>query len=705
MQSFPNVTMPANTASMDKYGNTSLNDRMEQAYLDAVTPIMQYWSEASVDTRFYAGDQTVWNEIYGNVRISNNRQFNFNLIRRVVEMTGGTQRKNRKSTVVVPIQNADDHTADQFTKILLWLNKQDSSLETVSEAFTGALITGMNLLQVWLDFREDPINGDLRTSSCAYNTFMIDPFFKKQDLSDCRFLWKRSFLSNKEAASLLPDQYDFIMGLSSTGTRDGKFQYMPESYNYHLNNLLQYDEFYYRDYRSQRLIVDEKTGGSMEWKGEDDMLRLYMQEQEYLGNAVSVVNQLIPTVKMGISIQGNTMYEGANNLGIDRYPFVPVLGYYTPEMPYLQYRCQGMVRSLRDPQYLFNRRKIIELDIFESQPNSGWIAEEDSVVDPKSLYKTGQGQVIWKKKGVPPESLQQIAAPQVPPSMFQASTDMEQLVMKISGANEENMGTSSDDIAGIISMLRQNAGMTTQQRLFDQLDLSQKLWETVRLEAVQQNFTPGKVAMILGEQPSERFFNKNFGKYDCVIEDGFNTSTQRQMQFAQALQLRQVGVPVPDSFLIESATLQNKKDLVSSIEQEKQAAQQMQQAQAQTAIQEQQATMAMAYARAQADQAMARERESRIEENKALSFERIAKARNEEENAELARAKTLHELQSLKLDELEKLIALSQVLKQEEIRSFQDSALQQTDLMNKLELLRNNGMTTGSPMVQPPMGQ
>ena len=34
--------------------------------------------------------------------------------------------------------------------------------------------------------------------------------------------------------------------------RDGKFQFMPESYNYGYKNLLTYDEFYYRDYRTQK---------------------------------------------------------------------------------------------------------------------------------------------------------------------------------------------------------------------------------------------------------------------------------------------------------------------------------------------------------------------------------------------------------------------------------------------------------------------
>jgi len=701
MALFPNPSSPSNSA-LDKYGNTSLLNRMETSYMDAVTPCQQWWSEASIDTRFFAGDQTVWNEVYGNSRISNNRQFNFNLIRRVKEMIEGYQRRNRKSTIVAPIQNADDHTADQFSKIMLWNFNQERIGEVISDSFGGALITGMNLLQGWMDYREDPISGDIRVSNCSYNTFLIDPYFKKSDLSDCRFLWKRSYLSKKEAASLLPEHADTIMGMQTQGNRDGKFQYMPESYNYAMNNLLVYDEFYYRDYRSQRLLVDDQTGATMEWTKSDAELREFLRYQP----GVTVVNQTIPTVKLGVVVQGTVMWEGPNPLGIDKYPFVPVFGYYTPELPYLQYRCQGIVRGLRDAQYLYNRRKIIELDIMESQINSGWIAKENSVVDPKDLYKTGQGQVVWLKSDTQMTDVQQIQASQVSPSMFQASSDLEALVQKISGVSEELLGSASDDIAGVLSMLRQGAGLTTLQRLFDQLDFSQKLLGQVQIDCIQANFTPGKVAMILGEQPSERFFSKNFGKYDAMVEEGFDTGSQKQMQFAQLLQLRQLGIQIPSEVLINAATLQNKKELVDAIRGQEQQQAQASQMQAQSAMQQEQATIQMAQARAQADMGLAAERESRISENKALAFERIAQAHKDEEDAILNKIKTIKELESIDITHLERLLQISQLLQAQSQRTLEKQAIDQSALMQQLEQMNKAQMPNMQEipgMVQPPV--
>ena len=68
---------------------------------------------------------------------------------------------------------------------------------------------------------------------------------------------------------------------------------------------------------------------------------------------------MCPTVRMAIMIQDKVFYDGPNPLSIDTYPFVPVLGYYNPMMPYFYSRIQGICSSLRDPQILFNRRVIL----------------------------------------------------------------------------------------------------------------------------------------------------------------------------------------------------------------------------------------------------------------------------------------------------------------------------------------------------------
>ena len=143
-------------------GDTSIKEMMEYYYAMAIQINQSFWSEADIDSRFKAGDQTLWNDIYGNLPAFRRRQFNFNRIRRVCNLITGYQRQHRLSTVVTPIENSDDVTADQMSKIMIWANQRGNVLETISEAFEGALTTGMNLLSVWMDYREDPINGDIK---------------------------------------------------------------------------------------------------------------------------------------------------------------------------------------------------------------------------------------------------------------------------------------------------------------------------------------------------------------------------------------------------------------------------------------------------------------------------------------------------------------------------------------------------------------
>lgn len=615
--------------------------------------------------RFEAGDQTLINEMYGNLPANRRRQFSFNRIRPVVNMISGHQRRTRKSIIVTPVENGDSETADQLTKTIMWVNNQENVLETISTAFQGSLISGMNLLQVWMDYRSDPVSGNIRVDNCSYNTFLIDPFFRKHDLSDCNYVWKRSFLTKREVIALMPDKAEEIMNLHGNDNdsgRDGKFQFTPESYGYSTKNLLTYDEYYYRDYRKQKMLVDTETGESTEWRSTDDAkLKEFLRQFP----SITVVDQEIPTCNLAIVVQNKVLYDGPNPSGIDRYPFVPVFCYYRPEMPYFNWRITSVVTSLRDPQYLYNRRKAIELDILESQINSGWKFKENALVNPLDVWQlNGQGKGIAIKAEANMDDVQQIQSPMIPPTTIQLSDILAKEINQVSGVNEELMGSAQDDKAGILSMLRQGAGLTTLQPLFDQLDVAQKLLGKIFIEMIQANFTPGKIKKILEtEEPTKQFYNKAFGRYDAVVEDGFNTSTQKQMEFAQLLQLKELGIPIPNETLIEAATLQNKKKLVETIQKNEQAQQQAQQQQMQSQMQLQQAQAELAQARSIADRGLGLERASRVQENQALAIERKAAAEKDHDQALLNLIRALKEIDGIDIAHVEQLLNLSNLMK------------------------------------------
>jgi len=374
----------------------------------------------------------------------------------------------------------------------------------------------------------------------------------------------------------------------------------------------------------------------------------------------------IPTIKTGLVLEGHAMYHGPNPSGIDQYNFVPVIAYYHPEMPEFSNRIQGMVRGMRDAQYLYNRRKIIELDILESQVNSGIKFKENALVDPKDAFITGQGRAYAIRAEAQMTDVETIQAPNIPPSMVELSRILAEEMQKISGVNEELLGSAVDEKAGILSMLRQGAGLTTLQILFDNLDYAQKILGKRMISLIQTNFTPGKVKRILNEEPEAQFYNKAFGKYDAAVEEGINTSTQRQQQFAQLINLREIGVPIPDSAIIEAATIQKKGDLIKAMEQQQQQAQQAQQMQMQVQMQEIQARTNLANARAEADRGLGYERISRIEENRALAVERLDKGQHDKMIAIVDLIKALKEIDTVDLDNISKVITLENLMAQGE---------------------------------------
>jgi hypothetical protein len=297
--------------------------------------------------------------------------------------------------------------------------------------------------------------------------------------------------------------------------------------------------------------------------------------------------------------------------------------------------------------------------------NSGFIYKEDALVNPKDVFLQGQGRGLAIKSEASIDDVRRIDPPQVPPSMIQLSQLLANEVNEISGVNEELLGAAKDDQSGILSMLRQGAGLTTLQILFDHLDQAQKLLGNVCVELIQNNYTPGKVRRIIQEEPSTEFYNRAFMKYDAAVEEGLNTTTQKQMQFAQLLQLKQMGLPIPSDQLLEASSLQNKDKLMKSLAMQEQMQQQQAQQQAQLQAQVLQSQIQDTQSRAMANQGLGMERISRMEENRALAVERMAEAQKDRDMGVYERIRAAKELTDIDLKQLEKALNLIKILQEQ----------------------------------------
>jgi hypothetical protein len=433
------------------------------------------------------------------------------------------------------------------------------------------------------------------------------------------------------------------------------------------------------------------TGETKVWDGDKKRLKIFRETFPQ----IEVIHKPVKSVELGIIVEGELLYYGKDPFSLNEYPFVPFMAIFEPSYDLYTWKIQSLVRIVRDPQTELNKRRSKMVDIIDNQLNSGWIAKTNSVSNPTSLYKSGQGQVIFLKPEAQMTDLQRIDPAGINPTQFQLEAEFEKDIMEIAGVNSELFGMAENDkieTAGILSKMRQSAGLVNLQDLFDGLRESQKLLGRKVLKLIQLNYTPEKIQLITKKRPSDEFYSKTFAKYDVVVEEGLLTDTQQQSEFIQRSALRAMGVNITDSELIESSNLHDKKQIRERIQAEAQQAAQVQQLQTQMAMQQQAVLTDAAESKAMSDRSLAHEREAKIHLDQALNAERIARAEEDKTAGVLNLIKAMKELDGIDINNLRSKLALLRELEgQQEARAkekqMQEQEMLQSQSQSQLESL------------------
>jgi hypothetical protein len=268
----------------------------------------------------------------------------------------------------------------------------------------------------------------------------------------------------------------------------------------------------------------------------------------------------------------------------------------------------------------------------------------------------------------------------IPPSpvMIQMEQMLHDIALEIAGANEELMGSATDEKAGILSMLRQGAGLTRLQRLFDQMDETQRLCGDIIIEMIQKNWTYGKVEQVIGEEPTPEFENKLFFKYGAKVAPGVLTESQSQLEVQQLLYIKELGGPIEWSDILPKMTLQNKDEIMLKVKQREQAAAQQQEQMAQLQMQQLQVDNETKLSYARSQDGLAAERTAKIQLDKALNAERISRSQEERTAGLINLLKAAKELEGMDLEQVAKQItnlAALQQISQAEMQPQESIAL------------------------------
>jgi len=431
------------------------------------------WNQANIDTLFYAGSQTFVNRYFNFSPTTSYQQYYFNLIQQPVNMITGYQRQHRKNVSYVAIEGADPQTTDQYTKLMTHVFNKEHIHEAFSRACELATVSGMVLLQPYLDYSlDDQAQGSLRFKVWEYNSFLVDPYFRSFDMSDAQFVWCQEYISKEEAKNRFPDKLENIAPMAGTPQRYGSFYFLPENYNMARNDLMVLSYVWYKWKKKKKRLYSRSRNQFFDYAGGEQQLEQIL----YNIPDMEEVTVEVPCWKLAVVLNEQLMYQGDNPLGFDGCPFIPVFWNYEPHINYYDLRVRSLVRTMRDPQFLFNYKVIVNNDIAAATINAGWKRKVGAVANEDNLKKSGQGYDVIINDGYEMTDVEKIIPSAVPESDLALAQQMSDLIFSTSGINlEQFAGNNDKQISSLTLLMKQAANLMVFQKYFDQWDMSLKL--------------------------------------------------------------------------------------------------------------------------------------------------------------------------------------------------------------------------------------
>lgn len=624
------------------------------------------WNQSNIDTLFYAGAQNFVNRYFNFSPTTSYNNYYFNLIQQPVNMITGYQRQHRKNFSYVPTEGSDDQTCDQYTKLITHIANANGIHEQFSRACEQSAVTGMVLLQPYLDYTgSDPAQGELKVKLWEYNSFLCDPYARDLMFSDSQFIWCQEYLSKREAEARFPDQKKNIMPMAGTPQRYGNFYFLPENYNMARNDLMVLSYIWYRWKRKKKRLYSRSRNQFFDFAGGDNQLdALVMAIPDLEEVAVE-----IPTWKLAVVLNDQLMYQGNNPLEFDDCPFVPVIWNYEPHINYYDLRVRGLIRTMRDPQFLFNYKVIQNNDIAAATINNGWKRKIGAVANEDNLKKSGQGWDVIINDGYEMTDVEKIIPTAVPESDLALAQQMADLIYSTSGINLENWSGQQDkQTSSLTVLLKQAANLMVFQKYFDQWDLSLKTLGERLMQIVQNNWSAEKVSLLIGEEPSPYFYSKVFAKYKVIVEESDLTPTQQNLQAQQMLDMnerfgREVFTP---SMIVPKLNITGKTEIVKILQNQEQQAQAVAQHSQNIEHVYNEARLKEMYSKTAAQIATARERHGRAEADIGLFEERLSEITR---NRALATKDKMEALEKL-VDVIAKYGEIEAALKLQNIENF-----------------------------------
>ncbi len=539
-------------------------------------------------------------------------------------MITGYERQHRKNFSYVPTEGGDAQTTDQYTRLITHIANAGNLHELRSKAKELSAVSGMVLVQPYMDFSgNDPAQGEAKLKVWEYNSFLVDPFFRNPDMSDAQFVWCQEYISKQEADSRFPDKVSTVKPMQGSPQTYGRFYFLPENYNMARNDLMVLSYVWYKWKKKKKRLYSAQRNQFFDFAGGDSQLESIL----YNIPDLEEVEVEAPCWKLAVVLNDQLMFQGDNPLGFDGCPFVPYYWNYEPHISQFDLRVRSLVRTMRDPQFLFNYKVIQNNDIAAATINAGWKRKVGAVANEDNLKKSGQGWDVIINEGYELTDVEKIIPSAVPESDLALAQQMADLIYNTSGVNMENWAGQSDkQISALTSLLKSAANLMVFQKYFDQWDFSDKLLGERFLGMVLHNWNAEKVQLFIGEEPSPYFYSRIFSKFQVIVEESDLTPTQQNLQAQQMFEINErFGREVfPPSMIVPKLNITGKGEAIEFLKQQEEQASAVQQQTQDIQHAFEDAKLRELYSKAANNIAMAKERYGRFESNIGLLEERMS---------------------------------------------------------------------------------
>lgn len=541
---------------------------------------------------YYRGDQ--WDEFDMQTLDDQGRPaLTINTILPTINAVLAEQSTKKADIQFKPRGGGNQDIADVLTKVYAQIADNNKLDWVEAQVFSDGLIQDRGYFDVRVDF-DDHVNGEISIEAKDPLDVLIDPDAKHYDPRTWNEIFETKWMSLDEVEEVYGQKpADQLRMLAETGTTLGSDSMEYEEERYGETDQDGYGQQYPADPESARMLrsirvierqyyqlkdcmyyVDPVTGDQREipynWGKKK-------REQFADTYGLDIIQKKMRKVRWTVTADTVVLFDDWSPYG--HFTIVPYFPYFRRGKPF------GMVRNLLSPQEQLNKITSQELHIVNTTANSGWIVENGSLsgmtADDLEEHGAETGLVLEFNRGSTPPS--KIPPNQIPTGLDRLGQKAAANIKQISGISEAMLGMDSPEVSGVAIKQKQNRGSLLLQVPLDNLAKTRQYLAEKILQLVQAYYTEERIIQVTDESdpykprkklrvnqmsPEGSVVNDlTIGEYDVIVGTAPARDNFDEMQFAEAIELRQVGVPIPDDMIVEYSHLSRKADIAERIRQ------------------------------------------------------------------------------------------------------------------------------------------